>query len=402
VQATPLALIEPNAQSMGGHHYPALLALVRAASRRGIPVTFVCVKGISRSGREAVEAAGAEVLAGPRGVGRLLALAGNLLERLSKLRHRTPEWGVPYQWEIAGRCLLEAASLRIAPAEAGCVILTAGERLHGTAAVLAGVPHVRVVHDTATREGPVLSRVERRLRHGRKRVLASCTTEAVRRELEELYPDLPTAVHPFTIADPEAYIDERERGEARAALGLGGDELVAAIVGGWWRTKDMATVEVALARTAHPVAAIVAGWPVDREALERIRSTVTGRLLALDRELEAEEIRRVYAACDVTVVSRFAGVGKESGLVMDAARYGVPLVASDHDPTLTAKLDGRPWARLYTAQDPDALAAALDAVAERPLQRPSPDDARELGMLTPEEAVELYAELAQSQPRRRK
>lgn len=34
--------------------------------------------------------------------------------------------------------------------------------------------------------------------------------------------------------------------------------------------------------------------------------------------------------------SRVARGGKESGLVMDAARLGVPLIVSDHDPPSTA------------------------------------------------------------------
>lgn len=380
---------------MGGHHHAALVALAQAASRRGIPVTFVGVRGMSATARREVEAAGGEVRLHPRGpYSWLLVLAGALLEELSKLRRRTPSWGVPYQWETAGRCLLEAASLRLAPAGAGCVILTAGERLHGTVAVLSRVPHVRVVHDTRTREGRVLARVERLCASGRRRVLACCTTEAVCEELDELYPGLATVVQTFALADPDAAVGADERREARAALGFGDADVVAALVGGWWRTKDMGTVERALALTAHPVHAVVAGWPIDGSALDRIRATARGQVVALDRELEPAEIRRVYAACDLSVVSRFRGVGKESGLVMDAARYGVPLVVSDHDPALTALLDGLPWVRVYRAEDAAALAEALDEVAASPLERPGPEDSARLGMLTPDEALLRYAELA--------
>ncbi|MEU2226429.1 hypothetical protein [Streptomyces sp. NPDC018347] len=47
-------------------------------------------------------------------------------------------------------------------------------------------------------------------------------------------------------------------------------------------------------------------------------------------------LRLVYAAA--ALVPRRPGTGKESGLVMDAARLGVPLIVSDHDPALTARL----------------------------------------------------------------
>src|SRR3954454_4189900 len=261
---------------MGGHHYPALEALLRSAARQGVPVTFISVKGLSPGARDAVAAAGVGVRWRPSAAQPLawfLLVAGYALEWLSRLRTRTPGWGVAYQWEVASRCLLEAASLRIAPPGACCVILTASERLHGTTVALSGVPHVRVIHDMRTREGPVLSRLERRLERGRARVIAVCTTEAVRDELEELYPGIAAQVQTFTLADPDLYIAHGERGAARRAFGFGDDDFVAAIVGGWWRTKDMGTVERGLARAERPVGAIVAGHPIDPELLERMRQS---------------------------------------------------------------------------------------------------------------------------------
>jgi hypothetical protein len=51
-----------------------------------------------------------------------------------------------------------------------------------------------------------------------------------------------------------------------------------------------------------------------------------------------EDVRRVYAAADVTLVARHPGTGKESGLVVDAARLGVPLLVSGHDPDAAASI----------------------------------------------------------------
>jgi glycosyltransferase involved in cell wall biosynthesis len=100
-------------------------------------------------------------------------------------------------------------------------------------------------------------------------------------------------------------------------------------------------------------------------------------------------LRLVYAASDAALVARHPGVGKESGLVMDAARFGVPLIVSDHDAELTARLRGQHWALTFTAGDPASLAAALHTVVCQPPERPGPRAPGLLGMWTAEQQADF-------------
>ncbi|MCX5215749.1 hypothetical protein OG689_42095 [Kitasatospora sp. NBC_00240] len=77
-------------------------------------------------------------------------------------------------------------------------------------------------------------------------------------------------------------------------------------------------------------------------------------------------------------------MAKESGLVTDAVRLQVPLLASDHVRALTRALAGTGWARLFTVGDSVDLAHAL-ATATAHLnapRRPPAEDARALGLPT--------------------
>ncbi|MFF7411528.1 glycosyltransferase [Streptomyces lydicus] len=100
-------------------------------------------------------------------------------------------------------------------------------------------------------------------------------------------------------------------------------------------------------------------------------------------------LRLVYGAADAALVARHPGVGKESGLVMDAASLGVPLIVSDHDPVLTARLRGQPWVLTFPAGDPDALAEALHTVVRQPPERPGPQAPGLLGMHTADEQADV-------------
>ncbi|MER7578015.1 hypothetical protein [Streptomyces sp. NPDC126514] len=74
---------------------------------------------------------------------------------------------------------------------------------------------------------------------------------------------------------------------------------------------------------------------------------------------------------------------------MDAARLGVSLIVSDHDPVLTRRLHGQPWALTFTAGDPDNLAAALHAVIRQPPKPPGPEAPGLVGMRTAEEQADF-------------
>lgn len=112
--------------------------------------------------------------------------------------------------------------------------------------------------------------------------------------------------------------------------------------------------------------------------------------------LDEESVRRVYAASDASLVARARGTGTESGLVMDCARLGVPLLVSDHDPELTARLRGQSWARTFTAHDPDDLARVLDRCHHSPPSRPKPEAAAAVGLTDPHTRIAFYASLYQS------
>ena len=152
------------------------------------------------------------------------------------------------------------------------------------------------------------------------------------------------------------------------------------LVGGWWPYKDIAVIDAALARLKEPLHLVVTGSPLDEAVLKRWRDRPGLRVHTVPGPVSEAVLRLVYAAADAALVTRHAGTGKESGLVMDAARLGVPLIVSDHDGALTARLRGQPWALTFPAGDPAALAEALHTVVRQPLPLPGPDAPGLLGM----------------------
>jgi len=397
----PLALIEPMAGRSGGHWQTAVGRLVRAAEDGGVPTVLIALGGVTDHLRQCVEVAGGSVIVRPAAAdprGWVLLLTGRALGFLGRLSRRTPRWGVPYQWTVASRALTEAAALRVAarwarPSAPVAIVLTAAETLPGAVVRLSGVDHVRIVHEVEVWEGPVLSRLERPLAGERRRVRAVCTTTSVREDLLRAHPDLDATVQVFTLDLPDARISNPEREAARAMLDLDPEAFVAAFVGGWWKSKDVHALADAMERVEGPVHLLVAGHPLSADVVERVRTSLGPRLHVVERSLSDDEVRAIYAASDVSVVSRHPRVAKESGLVMDAVRLGVPLLVSDHDPVLTALLEGRPWVRTFTAGDGSSLAAALDALVVRPIPPPGADEAHALGMLRPDAMVAFLRDL---------
>lgn len=388
----PLVVVEPHAHMLGGHWSDNLLLLAEAARNRGKPVTVASVNGIFPDTRAALERVGAATVcqAERDAVAGLYGSLARLLERCFELTHWVrPNSRWPYQLTLLSRCFAEAASLRLAlsvlddESSPTIVVFSASDTLAGAATALSRAAHIRIVHEIVySWEGPLLRVIEYACRRARRRVIAVCTTPAVESALRMRYPDVRSVVRPFAIVDPEMYISEDERSAARRSLGLLPKELVGAFVGGWWPTKDVRTVERALSLTREPVGILIAGSPVDEAVVQRIRHAAKGRVIVLARQLLPQELRQVYAVSNFTIVSRFQGEQKESGLVMDAARYGVPLVVSDHDPVLSERLSDHDWVRFFRAGDAAALARVLDDLVEWPPVRPSRAVAARLGMLT--------------------
>jgi hypothetical protein len=385
----PLVLIEPYAHRAGGHHQHALAAL--AVARPGSLV--IAPRGVPGDTRAALHEASTRVVRAAGPAAHMLLTAARAAALVSACGRRvfaSRRWPrllrrAPHQATLLARCLTEAACLRTARrltghGAAAVVVLSASEALHGAAAVLGGLPHLRFVHELVTTQDAAVRLLGRLARRGEKQVVALHPTNAVRAQLVRAFPHLPGVVRPFAV-DDGARLTAPERAAARAAFGLTPEDKAVCLVGGWWPYKDTATIDAALGRLRHPLHLLVAGSPLDEALLARWRALPRVHLHTMPGPVAAQALRSVYAA-DAALVARHPGVGKESGLVVDAARYGVALVVSDHDPDLTARLRQHAWARLFPAGDPGALAVELDRLRAEPPPRPGPRAPRSLGVPT--------------------
>ncbi|MFI2435537.1 glycosyltransferase [Streptomyces sp. NPDC018693] len=392
-----LVLIEPYANRLGGHHQRTLVALAQA--RPGSLV--IAPHGIARETVTALREAGARLATAPAGRAAAVLLASSrLMAGLSTAGQRifrSPRWPrrlrrLPHQVTLIARCLAEASALRTArrlqPGAGAVVILTASEALHGAAALLGGQPHLRFVHDQVTTEDAAVRLVGRLGRRGERYVVAVYPTRAVGDQMAAAFPDLPAVVRAFAVDDGRRLADaEREGG--RTAFGIPAAEAAVCLVGGWWPYKDIAVIDAALARLKEPLHLIVTGAPLDETVLERWRALPDLRLHTVPGPVTDTVLRLVYAAADAALVARHPGISKESGLVMDAARLGVPLIVSDHDGALTGRLRGQPWALTFPAGDPDGLADVLHTVIRQPPAQPGTEAPRLLGMRTADEQADF-------------
>ncbi|MFC8520437.1 hypothetical protein, partial [Streptomyces sp. NPDC057257] len=307
----------------------------------------------------------------------------------------------PHQLTLVARCLTEAACIRtgrhVAGGTAAVVLFSASEALHGAAALLGGV-HTRFVHELVTTEDAVLRLAGRLARRGERRARVLAPTDAVRDDLAARFPRLPLQVRPFAVADERDRLTDAERHQARRAFGIPAIEAAVCLVGGWWPYKDTGVIDAALARLDAPLHLLIAGTPLDHTVLHQWGALPQLRLHTVPGSASEAQIRAIYAACDATLVARRPGVGKESGLVIDAVRLGVPLIVSDHDPHLTKTLAGQDWVRLFPPGDGAALADLLRDLAWTPLPRPAPHTAAELGVPTAAEQIAFLTELKEPQP----
>lgn len=393
----PLVLIEPRADRLGGHSQRTLVALAQA--RPGSLV--IAPRGVAPEAVHALRETGARLVTTPTGR-RAAALlttsrAAAALSAAGQRIFRSRRWPLvlrrlPHQVMLVARCLTEAAALRTAhrlqPVADVVVILTASEALHGAAALLGGQPHLRFVHEQVTTEDTIVRSLGRLARRGEHQVIALAPTRSVGDQLAASFSYLPALVVPFAVDDGRR-LTGAERDGGRAAFGIPAVDPVVCLVGGWWPYKDISTIDAALAQLKEPLHLIVTGHPLDEQILTRWRDLPGLRLHTVPGPVTESVLRLVYAAADATLVARRPGVAKESGLVMDAARLGVPLVFSDHDPALTYRLRGRSWVLSFRAGDPGALADALHGVVRRPPERPGPDAPALMGMRSATEQADL-------------
>ncbi|MCX5172212.1 hypothetical protein OG616_29865 [Streptomyces antibioticus] len=393
----PFVLIEPYANRLGGHHQRTLVVLAQA--RPGS--LAIAPHGIARETVTALREAGAQLTTAPAGrAAAVLLAASRLMAGLATAGHRifrSRRWPrrlrrLPHQVTLIARCLAEASALRtsrhLRPRAGAVVILTASEALHGAAALLGGQPHLRFVHEQVTTEDAAVRLLGRLARRGERRAIAVYPTQAVGDQMAAAFPDLAAVVRTFAVDDGRRLTDaEREGG--RTAFGIPAAEAVVCLVGGWWPYKDIAVIGAALSQLKEPLHLLVIGAPLDEVVLERWRALPDLSLHTMSGPVTDSVLRLVYAAADAALVARHPSIGKESGLVMDAARLGVPLIVSDHDAALTARLRGRPWALTFPVGDPNGLADALHTVIRRPPGRPGTAAPRLLGMWTADEQADF-------------
>lgn len=402
--ATGLVLVEPLASQRGGHPHQSLRLLLAAAARAGRPVTVVAVNGIDGDIHASLEPYGAKLVASAprRGPGAVLVRCGRLLAVSAQgLQRRFPERSLPWQLDLFARCLIEAGSLRIGRAALGAdgrhataVVLTANITLHACAAALGGQPHLRYLHDLSRTESRAIRAVEWLTSRALRRTYIFCPTPSIQAALRRRYRRANAVVRTFALNDPEAAPQPGERERARSQLGLPGPpSVVGSLIGGWWKVKDNDTVVRALAEVTRPLTLLVAGYRMDERILGQMASNHCVKLHVIPRALTSAELRQVYAASDFTIVSRSPG-GKESGVAYDALLRGVPAIVSDHDPSLTRRLDRKPWARVFRCGDFRSLAYALNEASIDPMPRPPRDAATQLGMIQAEEMLELFDDAA--------
>ncbi|MGW7359637.1 hypothetical protein ACWGI0_24140 [Streptomyces sp. NPDC054802] len=384
----PLVLIEPYADRLGGHHQRTLVALAQA--RPGSVV--IAPHSAAREATTGLREAGARLATRPAGAPAAALLAASRLAAglswTGQRVFRSSRWPrllrrLPHQITLVARSLVEASALRttrrLAPDADAVVILSASEALHGAAALLGRLPHLRFVHEQATTEDAAVRLLGRLARRGETRVIALYPTAAVQEEFAAAFPNLASEVRAFAVNDGRR-LSDAERDGGRAAFDIPAGEAAVCLVGGWWPYKDIGVIDAALTLLKEPLHLVVTGMPLDEAVLARWRDLPNVRLHTVPGPVSEAVLRLVYAAADAALVTRRPGVGKESGLVMDVARLGVPLVVSDHDPNLTARLSGRPWALTFTAGDPDALADTLHTVIRQPPEEPGPEAPHLLGM----------------------
>jgi glycosyltransferase involved in cell wall biosynthesis len=326
---------------------------------------------------------------------------------LQSLTYRiAPRSDLPARVRYASRCLAEVAALRTATRVAGedveaIVILTASQGLAATAAGLSRTPHLRFVHYKGVPEGVCLSALEKIFARSARNVAVIATNAAIESTTKQRHPDRHIIVRSFSVADPSMYIGEDERGPARRELGIADTEFAVAMVGGWWPYRDIETVKRALELLGRPVTLIVCGIPVRPSELEPAIARGGGRIVNLAGSVTESELRRIYAASDGTLVTRTPGWPEEVATVFDAARYGVPLIVSNHDPDLSHRLTGEPWVRLFRAGDPQDLARTLEGFADKPPPRPDQRATERLGLRSATETIAAFCRIAVTLPKRR-
>jgi glycosyltransferase involved in cell wall biosynthesis len=234
------------------------------------------------------------------------------------------------------------------------------------AARMAGIPHVWHVRE-------IYAGFERWWPAYRRLLLTAQALPCVSRAARDQFEGAPAA---RVIHDGLAIVPHRApRAEARAALGLPVDALVAAVLGrvSGWKGQDMlvrALAEPPL-RDDPRVVALVAGGPWRGEVRhQRELHELAARLGVASRLFDVgfrDDVNTVYGAADLVVVPS-KQPDPLPNAALEAAAAGCCVVASNHG-GLPEILRDHETGRLVPPGDPVALAGVIAELAAAPAER---------------------------------
>jgi glycosyltransferase involved in cell wall biosynthesis len=208
------------------------------------------------------------------------------------------------------------------------------------------------------------SRAERARRARGGRCIIAVPAEARRREWVSTLPGLEVVVLPVAGVG-----DARVIPDARGQLGIAGTERLALLFGAIYSSKDPDVVFRAFEEHADGA---LAGWAL--MAVGTVAGGAPPSLCALTRPGFVDDHVRAlaYNAADLVVISFFSGFLANSGTLMDAITWGVPVVCSDG----CAPADVVREFNLGTIFEPGDAASLADAVRAAPSHLDPGDIAR--------------------------
>lgn len=396
-------LVEPSAH-LGGGHWGENLARLCQHEVHDLTTSVVVHGGLHHDIDALIRGAADHVATDPAAASRIdgaLDRMARSLEQLTRwLRNRYPGRWLADQPALIARLLDEVVCLRSARAmttrsDDVIVVLTANEVLHTVARALSRTPHLRFVHEHSTRHARVLGTLDGLAARLVPPPLVLCPTEAVQGLVRDETPHVPTRVQTFAVSGTLATLDPDARRRTRAALDLPTDRPAVALLGSWWPYKDHEVVAQAIEQLDTELVVVLIGGHTDAEVVARLRQRLGPGLVELGASVPPVRYSQVCTAVDAILISRRPGVGKESGLLMDAVRHRTPVIMSDNDPQLVERIGSRPWVHLFATGDASSLRTRLaELVPLSSSAGPGPADEATLGMLSPTRAVSAFAELS--------
>lgn len=180
-------------------------------------------------------------------------------------------------------------------------------------------------------------------------------------------PGLPVFEVPHLVAPAPAHA----RADARAALGLPADRVIAATLGIVTPAKRIGKLLEGLAllpQGARPLLVVGGAVAADDPLLAKVRALGLGDDVRFTGYLSGEDFWRLARAADFAINLRFPTVGETSGAVCRLAGSGLPVVVSDVG-WFRELPEGFATKVPVGAGEPEAIAAALGSLASDPALR---------------------------------